>query len=205
MTIWFSSDLHLDHANIIKFCDRPFQDVVEMNNKLRDWHNTFVKPEDHWYNLGDVTLRRGGRVDQEWFINEMKRWHGHKRLILGNHDHLPIKTYIEAGFEKIYGTWRGIDGILLSHIPVHPSSMGTGIANVHGHIHNNQSGAFPPVMIIDRVTQKITYRPYVNICVEVTNYHPITLEQVKDRIAKEKGEYDGVKVGPEAATAESKE
>lgn len=179
--IWFSSDLHLDHANIIKFCDRPFIDVVEMNNKLRDWHNTFVKPEDHWYNLGDVTLRRGGGPEQQWFIEEMKRWHGHKRLLLGNHDHFPTKTYLEAGFEKIYGTWRGIDNILLSHIPVHPASLGTACANVHGHIHNNQTNSFPPILKKDLLGKEKVV-PYVNVSIEVINYRPITLGELKELI-----------------------
>lgn len=201
MTIWLSSDLHLDHANIITFCDRPFKDVAEMNEKLREWHNAYVKPSDHWYCLGDVTLRRGGRVDREWFIKEMRKWNGHKRLLLGNHDHLPIKTYLDAGFEKIYATWRGIDDkIILSHIPIHPSSLGIGLANVHGHIHNNQSNDFPPVTRIDKKTQKIHYSPYINVSVEVIDYHPISLEQVKERIAKEKGELEGMTVGEEVVT-----
>lgn len=197
MTIWFSSDLHLDHANIIRFCNRPFSNVREMNEFLLDIHNKYVKSSDHWYNLGDVTLRRGGRIDREWFINTLKKFNGHKRLILGNHDHLPIKTYCEA-FEKVYGTWRGIDNILLSHIPIHPSSMGAASANVHGHIHNNQPSSFPPVIRIDKKTQKVSYHPYVNISVEVTDYRPLSLEELKDRVNKEKGEYEGSKVGEEA-------
>jgi calcineurin-like phosphoesterase family protein len=181
--IWFSSDLHLGHQNIIEFCDRPFQSVSEMDEKLREWHNSFVKPEDHWYNLGDVTMKRSAR-DELWLINEMRKWNGHKRLLLGNHDHFPVKVYLEAGFEKIYATWRGIDNILLSHIPVHPASMGTACSNVHGHIHNNQGDQFAPVKSVDPSTQKEVIRPYVNVSIEVINYHPITLGQVKELIKK---------------------
>ncbi len=180
MTIWFSSDLHLGHENIIKFCDRPFQTVYEMDEQLRDLHNTYVKPQDHWYCLGDVTLHRGGRPEQERFITEMRRWHGHKRLILGNHDHFPTKVYLEAGFEKIYATWRGIDNLILSHIPVHPKSL-AGTANIHGHTHNNQDGAFPPVKFT-RESGEVIIRPYINVCVEHTNYHPISLEEVNERV-----------------------
>lgn len=197
MEIWFSSDLHLDHANIIRFCDRPFTDVRQMNEELLEFHNKFVKPSDHWYNLGDVTLRRGGRLDREWFVREMKKYHGHKRLILGNHDHLPIKTYMEAGFEKIYGTWRGINDFILSHVPIHPASMSSARANVHGHIHNNQPNSFPPVVRIEKRTQKVTYQPYVNISIEVTGYRPINLDELEQRIARERGEYEGSSVGGE--------
>jgi calcineurin-like phosphoesterase family protein len=157
-----------------------------MDEKLIEYHNAFVKPSDHVSFLGDVTTVRGGRVQQEWFIKTVKRFNGHKRLYLGNHDHFPIRTYIEAGFEKIYGTWRNERNIIFSHIPIHPASMGSAIANVHGHIHNSQSEAsFPPVMRIDK-NQKVTYKPYVNICVEVTNYHPITLDEVINRINQAK-------------------
>lgn len=187
-TIWFSSDLHLGHENIISFCNRPFTNAREMDEALLDYHNMFVKPSDHWYNLGDVTMRRGGRQDQEWFINLIRKFNGHKRLLLGNHDHFAPEVYLRAGFEKIFATWRGFEGFILSHIPIHPASMGNAGANVHGHIHNNQGGDFPPVMHINKRTQEVILKPYINISVEVTDYHPITLEQVHERIKKAKGE-----------------
>ena len=196
MTIWLSSDLHLDHTNIIKFCNRPFSNVKEMNEALREAHNSYVKPSDHWYNMGDVTLRRGGRVDREWFVNELKKWNGHKRLIMGNHDHLPLKTYAEV-FEKIVGTGRWLDNLWLSHFPIHPASMSSADACIHGHVHNNQPSSFPPVVKIDKKTQRVSYLPYINVSIEAINYRPVSLEEVKDMVNREKGEYEGVKVGHE--------
>jgi len=155
-----------------------------MNQKLVAWHNMVVKPEDHVYFLGDVTIRRGGRQEKEEFKQLVRSMHGHKTLFLGNHDHWPTQVYLEAGFEKVRATWRDQDGILYSHIPVHPSSMGTAVANVHGHIHNNQSGAFPPVLSKD-LHGKLVWKPYVNVSVEVINYRPISLEDLKDKIKKE--------------------
>lgn len=195
MTLWFSSDLHLDHANIIRFCNRPFADVPEMNEKLIEYHNSLVQPNDHWYCLGDVSIARGGRLVQDRFIKLVKRFNGHKRLLLGNHDHLPTKTYVEAGFEKIYATWRGIDNILLSHYPIHPRSMGSAKANVHGHTHNNEK-PYEPVVTIGS-DGKVVYKPYVNLSIEVIDYKPVSLDQVNDMINRAKGEYDGFSVGPE--------
>lgn len=198
MDRWFVSDHHFAHANIIKFCDRPFKDTREMDEKLVAYHNDFVKPEDHVSFLGDVTIRRGGRQEQEWFCNLIHSMNGHKRLYLGNHDHFPIEVYLRAGFEKIYATWRDQQGIIFSHIPVHPKSMGSAIANVHGHTHNNttQDGEvvdFEPVIRIDKRTQRVTYQPYVNVSVEVINYHPVAYDTVLQMIAKAKGQWDGVK------------
>jgi calcineurin-like phosphoesterase family protein len=188
MTIWISSDLHLGHENIIQYGQRPFKDVVEMGEKLREYHNSLVKPSDHWYNLGDVTMKRGGRVQQEWFINEMKKWNGHKRLIMGNHDHLTLKTYAVV-FEKILGTGRWMDNMWLSHFPIHPTAMGNADACIHGHIHQNRSPE--PVIQIDK-TQRIRYKPYINVSVEAIGYKPVSLEEVKDMVKRARGEYEGV-------------
>lgn len=192
MERWFSSDLHLSHGNIIRYCSRPFKDIYEMDERLLTYHNELVKPEDHWSCLGDVTIRRGGRLDKEWFINTVRKFNGHKRLYLGNHDHFPIQVYLDAGFEKIYATWRDESGILFSHIPVHPNSLGAARANVHGHIHQNLS--YPPYMGVDKETKRIWCKPYVNISVEVTNYRPINIDEINDRINKMKDEYDGVRI-----------
>jgi calcineurin-like phosphoesterase family protein len=189
--IWFSSDLHLGHANIIKFCDRPFADTWEMNEALIANHNLLVKPQDHWYNLGDVTMERGSKIGP--LLSLIKRFNGHGRLIGGNHDHYPVEVYLEV-FEKVMAM-QMFDGIRFTHIPIHPRSMGTAVANVHGHTHN--APAYEPVISIRKTDQKVIYQPYVNISCEMTNYRPITLGEVKEMIAKAKGEYDGMKVGEE--------
>ncbi len=175
--IYFVSDTHFGHENIIKFCDRPFKTVKEMDERLAEnWART-VRSQDHVYHLGDVTMERKGR-EEEGFIKFMRKLPGHLRLVMGNHDHFPTEVYLEAGFEKIYGTWRGIANILLSHIPIHPSGLGGCIANVHGHIHQHDSPA-PQIVGLERGTRIV---PYVNICVERTEYRPIHLDELLARI-----------------------
>ncbi len=182
MELWFTSDHHFGHENIIRFSQRPFANAREMDEAMIERWNSHVKAHmnHHVYHLGDVTMRRGGRIDREIFIKLIRSLHGHKRLLLGNHDHFPVQTYLDAGFEKIYGTWRGIENILLSHYPVHPTSLGGAKANVHGHTHTHPNE--PPVMWVDKKTQALQVRPYINICVEQTEYRPITLGELNDRI-----------------------
>ncbi len=193
MTIWFSSDLHLWHANIIKFCNRPFDNAYVMTEQLREIHNTYVKPQDKWYNLGDLTMLRN-KHDEAKIIDEMKKWNGHKRLIMGNHDHFPLRVYAEI-FEKIVGTGRWFENFWFSHFPIHPDSMGGASACIHGHIHDSPSP--PPVVQIDKKTQRVSYKPYINVSVEATNYRPVSLDEIKELVKAAKGEYEDSKVGSE--------
>lgn len=181
MERWYASDHHIRHTRIIEYTGRPFANATEMDEALVTWHNELVKTNDHISFLGDVTIVRGGRIQQEWFIKEMKKYNGHKRLFLGNHDHFPIKTYIEAGFEKIYATWRSQENIIFSHIPIHTASMGSARANVHGHTHEKPD--YTPALYQDLKTQKIYTKPYINVCVERTEYKPITIDEIQVRIA----------------------
>jgi len=114
MSIWFTSDLHVGHANIIKYCDRPFADVDEMNIALVERWNNLVSPRDIVYILGDLAM---GKLDDSLAVVEMLR--GSKVLVIGNHDR-PFgaspgrrermeRKYIEAG---------GLAGILHGTVPL---------------------------------------------------------------------------------------
>lgn len=183
---WYVSDHHLWHENIIRFCKRPFADLKEMHESLLTWHNELVKPEDNVSFLGDVTLLRGGPATQEKFLNEIKKYNGHKRLFLGNHDHFPIETYLKA-FEKIYATWRCDEGFISSHFPLHPRSITSATANVHGHTHNSPL-AYEPVVMTGREYEheKMPARvvPYINLSVEAINYRPVHLDEILSIIKK---------------------
>lgn len=180
--IWFSSDLHLGHANIIKFCNRPFKDPAEMNAFLLETHNSYVKPQDHWYNLGDVTMQRGDKPGE--FLKLIAQFNGHKRLIMGNHDHYPAGVYLQF-FEKVMAM-QMFDNIRFTHIPIHPTSMGGAIANVHGHIHDQDSPE--PLDYLDSKGLRVI-KPYVNVSIERTAYRPVTLGEIKDLIKKAKEDY----------------
>ena len=158
----------------------------EMNEFMVTKWNETVSPSSHIYHLGDVTIERGGRVQQNKFINLIRSLNGHKRLLLGNHDHFPIETYIEAGFEKVRGPGRWIDGMLLSHYPVHEQSIGNARANVHGHCHSQPD--IPPIIwngYLNKPLNVPLVKPYINICVEHTEYRPVHLDEVNSKIDKD--------------------
>ena len=97
--IWFTSDLHLGHRAAISMCERPFENVKDMNETLVCNFNSCVKNNDTVYILGDIAHRTPVAA-----INQMiGRMNGKKILCKGNHD----KKYDEALFEKYLNELRG--------------------------------------------------------------------------------------------------
>jgi len=95
MSLWFTSDHHFGHENIIKFCDRPFETIEEMDAELIRLWNAVVKPTDTVYHLGDFTLF-GPEAASLYFaqLNGIIRvlrnpWHHDKRWIPGHADMSP--------------------------------------------------------------------------------------------------------------------
>ena len=62
----YISDLHLGHANVIKFDGRPFADVDEMDRMLIELWNAKVRSEDNVYIIGDLCYRNGKPA--EWYL-----------------------------------------------------------------------------------------------------------------------------------------
>lgn len=167
--IFVISDTHFGHANILRFTDRfekplrTFDSVGHMNEHMVEKWNSVVRPVDKVYHLGDVLVKGA-----DWTI--LGRLNGHKRLILGNHDYPKAKLYA-LYFEDIYST-RLLEGLLLSHIPIHPMSLGKARANVHGHVHNN--------------VPALHFGPqYLNVSVEVIDYTPIEWGELKNKVDKQ--------------------
>lgn len=182
--IWLISDWHWQHENIYTFTytddagvkrrvREPFLNAQEGDEYIIQEWRKLVKPQDHVWGLGDWTIHRGKHHASE-FVALMRSLPGHKRTILGNHDWYDMKTYVEAGFQKIRAS-NVFDGILLTHYPVHPSSLSGRIHNnVHGHRHQNTD--LLPVISETRILT------WLNVSVERTNYAPIPWEEVKRRL-----------------------
>ncbi len=78
MTVWFTSDTHFAHRNVIEFCKRPFASIEEMDEEIiRRW-NERVEPGDRVYHLGDFAFG-----DHDPYLS---RLNGMKNLVIGNHD-----------------------------------------------------------------------------------------------------------------------
>ncbi len=163
--IWIISDTHFGHASILTFKRedgsplRDFKDVNHMDETMIERWNSVVRPQDKVYHLGDVAMNPK-------FIPLVGRCNGHKRLILGNHDHGKVKQLYTPYFEAIYSL-RLLDRMMFTHVPVHPDSIGKSIANIHGHTHGKDMG-----------------KRYFDVSVEAIDYTPISLEDLKKRVMK---------------------
>lgn len=130
--VWFIGDTHFSHSNIIKYCNRPFRDVFEMNEAMIDNWNKVVRKEDKVIMNGDFAL-----CGKDKIIEIGQRLNGCKTLILGNHDGASLKTYYEAGFEYV-SKYPIIfeDFYIISHQPQFVQSNGV-YANIYAHVHDS--------------------------------------------------------------------
>lgn len=167
--IFFASDHHFNHANILTFKRqddtplREFRDVSHMNEHLINCHNSVVRPGDKVYFLGDVCMTRNASG-----LEILARLNGEKILIKGNHDLCKPEQYLNY-FKDIRGSHQ-FDGMILTHIPIHSESLARWGTNVHGHLHHN---------VVRMPLSQIPDRRYFNVSVERINYTPISLEEVK--------------------------
>lgn len=168
--IFLISDTHFSHAGVCTFTEadgvtkiRPWTDPDEMDEELVKRWNSVVRPQDKVYHLGDVVIK-------EKALNIMYRLNGDKVLIRGNHD-----IFKDNSYNKHFRSLRGchvLDGMIMTHIPIHSDSMGRFKVNIHGHLHTNQ------VMLEGKPDPR-----YFSVCVERIDYTPISLEDIKKRIA----------------------
>lgn len=112
--IYLISDTHFFHANIIRYCNRPFDDEDAMNAEMERRWSIIVNPDDVLVHVGDLTAGLKGRKDDLKAL--IGRLPGRKVLVKGNHDHMKDEWYLEAGFEKVVDYFNA-GGILFAHVP----------------------------------------------------------------------------------------
>lgn len=160
--VFFISDLHLGHKNILKFQGhtRPAADLKEHSQWLVQQWNSVVTSKDIVWVLGDV-------IFDKKHANYFKEMRGQKHMIWGNHDLFSHDWYrqyfnLVRGFHKKYG-------MFLSHAPIHPSGLRDKI-NVHGHNHAGHVMKYWGLVRDER---------YRNVCVDHVNGTPVALEDIK--------------------------
>ena len=94
--IYFTSDLHFDHAKAIKLCLRPFATIEEMNQALIDNWNKTVTSKDEVYILGDITLSHNAEKAQNYLL----QLNGIKHLVKGNHDQFTESLHFKPNIFK---------------------------------------------------------------------------------------------------------
>ena len=159
--VFFISDLHLGHKNIINFSKEwRYGETIEEHDRwiVTQW-NSVVSKNDVTYVLGDIAFND----DRLPLLDEMN---GRKVLVLGNHDIFKMEDYKKYFYKiKWFGTYKGF---WISHCPIHPAEL-RGKKNIHGHVHHNS----------------IDDDRYINVCVEPLGGTPIEFT----KIAEEHGQH----------------
>lgn len=175
MNVFFTSDLHFSHKNIIRFDNRPFTSVEEMNETLiRNW-NRKVKKDDLVYILGDISW---GNDEETCAI--FARLNGRKVLIKGNHDrvHGKIKNYFEEITDYKEITLPGNKHIALCHYPiVFFNRHHYGAFMFYGHVHNSHEWQMTENYKFELEQLDIRCNMF-NVGTMVHNYEPVTFEEI---------------------------
>lgn len=155
MTTWFTADTHFGHANIIKYCNRPFKSVDEMNEKLISNWNSIVQEGDTVYHLGDFSFRG--------YYRYKNRLNGKIILLRGNHDDIKQTSIQDMAV--------GLSGKLwyLSHIPPLENRQKFCLC---GHIHDKWK------------SKRIGNKYIINVGVDVWQFRPINIQQILHEINK---------------------
>jgi len=187
-SVFLVSDTHFGHTGVCKFTRndgvtklRPWTDPDEMDEAMVKAWNDRVKPADKVYHLGDVVINRKA-------LGIMRRLNGDKVLIRGNHDIFKDEDY-RSHFRELRA-YHVMNGMILSHIPLHSDSLGRFGVNIHGHTHANR---VRKARGVDVKTGEVLYSDeidprYYCVCVEQTpDFAPILFEDVLKRIEEEGG------------------
>ncbi len=176
-SVFLVSDTHFGHMGVCKFLRadgvtklRPFDNPDEMDEYMVKVWNERVKPTDKVYHLGDVVINRKA-------LRIMHRLNGDKVLIKGNHDIFKLEDYTQH-FRDIRA-YHVMNGLILSHIPVHQDNLYRFGCNIHGHLHANH------VMRSNGYGGEVIDERYFNACVENHGFGPVlfedALKQIKER------------------------
>lgn len=195
--IFFTSDWHIGHKNVINFDNRPFRDLDHMHSELIRRFNNVVPKDGLTYFLGDMTF-----TGSELTKNIISQLNGIKVLTLGNHDKASQSCY-NAGFDVVLNNvtiYIQNQKVTLSHCPIvgifrentesmHDSTVGEnwhgearntkftvqneGQFHLHGHIHSPNGGK----------SVKILGRQY-DVGVPANNYSPVHIKNIESWIMK---------------------
>jgi calcineurin-like phosphoesterase family protein len=179
--IWFTSDHHFGHENIIKFCDRPFKNVAEMDSRLTGRWNNVVSINDTVYHLGDFVL---GGIDQ--FVSYASQLNGQIKILPGSHDHRwlagnpqnvtswpghPIEVLpplVSLKFPEL-GDGQRPQTLVLCHYAMRVwNKSHFGAWHLYGHSHNKLP----------------SYGLSFDVGVDCTDFRPISLDEVAERMSK---------------------
>jgi len=169
--IYFTSDQHFCHANIIKMCDRPFFDLGEMHEAIITNWNSIVGKSDEVYVLGDFLYKGSGQSA----TNILRKLHGKKYLIKGNHEKYlnspkfdnTLYEWVKDYHEIVFKDSR----FILFHYPILEwAHFWRKSVHLYGHNHR------PRKTVSDHWDKRA-----INVGVDVNKFFPISAETIYER------------------------
>lgn len=166
--IWFTSDQHFGHKNILKLSKRPFGEIDHHDDVLIDNYNKLISNEDTCYILGDICWKQSYESYKKCF----NRLNGKKIVIIGNHDNKQnlIKCkkeglILDVCENKLLQIGKNL--VFLSHFAHREwKSYYKGAYHLYGHSHGNLED----------------YKQSTDIGVDMWEYEPVSWDEVKQYI-----------------------
>ena len=167
--IFYTGDLHFGHGNVIRYDNRPFKDVDEMDRMLIELWNGRVQKNDDIYIVGDFAHK--SKRTEEWYLKQLK---GRKHLIIGNHDEKILHDdKLMSYFESINNIVKICDeekNICICHYPMAEwEGFYGGHYHIYGHIHNKKDGAYKYMAQFENA---------LNAGCMINNYMPVTFKEL---------------------------
>ena len=180
--LFWTSDTHFNHKNIMEYCKRPFASIEEMNETIIENWNRVVSPDATVFHLGDFAF---GTIAQ-W--EEVRaRLNGNIHLILGNHDFHTYTNYRERLSEMFASVSMqqvievGKHKIWMNH---YPFLTFAGIYReknpawqLFGHVHLSNKSNGKDLSRLDSLLD-VQYE----VGVDFNNYTPVSFETIRERI-----------------------
>ena len=151
---YFTADEHLGHANIIRFCHRPFENVFDMDQEIIRRHNEVVTKNDVVIHAGDFAFRNRLSVN-----NYIDQFNGSHIFLKGSHD-----KWMKQGLQIWEKNINEEQYVVVCHyaMRVWPKSH-YGSWQLYGHSH----GGLPPE------------GKQWDIGVDNNNFYPVSFDQIK--------------------------
>lgn len=183
--IYFISDLHIGHKNILEYSNRPFSSLQEMEDEIVKRHNAVVNDYDKVIFVGDVFFCN--QMDASKFL---KRLNGMKILVLGNHD-LKANAMYKIGFDFVVQNMQirvGKNVVNVCHYPYRwpwykrwPKMLFSSKAWRKRHFKNIKDDGKWLIHGHTHSRQQVNGRQ-INVCVEAWDYQPVSITKIAEII-----------------------
>jgi calcineurin-like phosphoesterase family protein len=169
VTVFFTSDLHFNHEGIIRYCNRPWTNVHDMNMGLIDRWNAAVSENDTVWVLGDFGFNAGRHPTLD-LVGIFHALAGRKHLVVGNHDEKNPKVLKRLPWDLITPMTTVRDEgrrAMVCHYPMETwKNAARGYLMLHGHSHNTLRTVLP-------------HRFDVGVDVPAWDYSPVSFEELQ--------------------------